>query len=173
MQAKLMLFVLMSAAAQSAAISYHVIANTAPYAGMSGSLEFTLSSSGLPPAVTAAVAGPGLPAVTLNNAALFDLATVPFTFGNTLGFDVTLNVGPYTPPLSEGTTFGFGLKNSSGAYLGGAGPLLSIDLTPEGFVVTADQSVSVAAVPEPSAVFLVACGLFAIIARRGESALTG
>lgn len=185
MRAKLRLLALLAFASIStfaATATYNISTDTSAFAGQSGALQFVLSSSGLPPTVNALIDNllltggtpATIPSISLSNASLYDLATIPVVFGSSLSYRLTLTTGVLPNPLVEGTTFTLDLLNPNGDIInGGDDPFVQVDLAPEGFVVTPFNS-RVSAVgttiPEPSLSWLVGAGVAGLLGLRRRAA---
>jgi hypothetical protein len=176
MRKKLLLLPLALCASVEAATQYELLINTTPFAGTSGSLQFVLSSAGLPPSVTASVQKLSVvggtpsssPDVNFNNSALFDFAMVPVTYGTEVDFLLAFATGPLVFPLANGTTFDVGLLDANGNYLvnsaNGGGPVFELNLQVDGSLAAApfNSSVRVALLPEPASFALTGSMLFGL-----------
>jgi hypothetical protein len=180
-----------SGLAFSDSVTYAITVNTSSIAGTNGSLDFQFNpgplstqaasieilgfSGGTLGTSTSAgdVSGtlPGI--VTIDNGSIFNDYFTSYTFGNTLGFDVSFLGPALTSPdgtSTSGSSFAFSMFSDAAGTM----PVLTND--PNGFAVTASVNLNgstmlttpspEATVPEPDAAFLLSMGIAAFMIGR-------
>jgi hypothetical protein len=172
----LRLILLLAIASNAAAAPiYQVSINTAALSGFSGYLDFLFlglatatpaqaTVSNLAGDFTGAgqvfgdVAGTAATGVVIGNSTGWNELAVGANFGGLFTFDVEFSVAT---PVGDGTTLSIALLDNAFSYLGTAADIVTFALQPGAATeLTIDGAFAqVSAVPEPSALLMVALGL--------------